>query len=211
MTQQVEQEQNQRPDQATAPPEKPVEERPAKRSKITLAQLVEKANAGSKPALRKLRQQLDKNPDLWQRASNLGAQAENLLISLVTGDDKLAREVIRRQLKQMRSELGGKSASPLVKLAIERVTATWLELQYLQIRLTDKEMSLPQMAFFGKQQDLASRRHMAALKGVAELERFAQTTPMLKPQNGARKNTTSPPWGAAASSGLAAMRKVAAG
>ena len=208
MTLQVEQEQTQHPDKPTAPPEKPVEERRAKRSKITLAQLVEKANAGSKPALRKLREQLDRHPELWQQASNLGAQAESQLIGLITGDDKLAREVVRRQLKQMRSELGGKSALPLVKLAIERVTATWLELQYLQIRLTDKELSLPQMTFFAKQQDLASRRHMTALKGVAELERFAQTTPTLKPQNGPRKASASPPW-AAASAGLAAMRNAA--
>ena len=208
MTQQVEQEENQRPDQATAPSEKPVGERRAKHRKITLAELVEKANAGSKPALRKLRQLLDKRPELWQQASSLGTQAENLLVGLITGDDKLAREVVRRQLKQMRSELGGSSPTPLAKLAIERVTATWLELQYLQIRLTDTQMSLPLMSFYGKQQDLASRRHMAALKGVAELERFALATPTSpKSQNGTRK-PSSPPWGAAAA-GLAAMRKVA--
>lgn len=102
------------------------------------------------------------------------------------GDNKAGGEVIQCQLKKMQAELIGPDTTPVVRLAAERVLAIWLQVQLLDIRLTDQHASLDHIKFFSGQQDQASRRYAAALKMFATLQRLSVATPSPKPQQRAK-------------------------
>jgi hypothetical protein len=145
-----------------------------------LAQLLKRAQAGDVSVLGALRQVLADNPDLWQGYGDLAAQAEAVLIRLAAGRDLLLTEALLRKLAALKQELGGESPTPLERLLIERVTACWLQVNYLDALVAQAQGSSPErMRMLQGQQDAAHRRHLSAIKTLATVRKLL--TPALSP------------------------------
>jgi hypothetical protein len=95
-----------------------------------LQNLVQRAQQGDESALAELQQILDAHPEIWQRSGDLAAQAQAAWLRLISGPDLLLRESVQRKLEEIKTELAGTDPSPLEKLLVERVAATWLQGHY---------------------------------------------------------------------------------
>jgi hypothetical protein len=133
-----------------------------------LRRTVAAANAGDLGARHELCQLLDKQSAVWKCVSDLAGMTEERLIKLATGGEHLLTESLRRKTAEMKNELGGDSATPLQRLLIERITASWLHLQVGEMALaaaeTKGEIERSQRALA-----LAHRQHLEAIQVFATI------------------------------------------
>ena len=133
-----------------------------------LRRTVAAANGGDVVARFEICQLLDRHSDIWRSVSDLAGMAEERLIKLATGGEHLLTESLRRKTAEMKNELGGDSATPLQRLLIERITASWLHVQIEEMTLaaaetkTDKEHHRRTLA-------LAHRQHLEAIQVFATI------------------------------------------
>lgn len=137
-------------------------------SQEDFAELVKRANAGDNDALAMMRKTLDSCPEIWQRVGDLATLAQLSMVHLIANGNKLVSESLLRKAEQMKTELLGPSPSKLEKLAVERVVACWLEMEYLATAYpVAKGETLGQARFALKQKESSERRFNAALKSLA--------------------------------------------
>jgi hypothetical protein len=150
---------------ATEPPDLPTE--------AEFSRLVVQANAGDSGAMAKLRELLDNRPEIWQRVGDLAAHAERLLIDLIAAGNALMAEALRRKLREMRVELLSPTTSLLEKMAVDRVLACWLHVQFVDSIVAKAQGGTITHARYQLQrQTAADRRYTAAVKALAELRRL---------------------------------------
>src|SRR5262249_33307097 len=100
--------------------------------------------------------------------------AMDALIGKYAGQNLLVRESVTRKLDRMRAELGGESPSPLEKLLVERIIATWLHLTHLEAAYAAKDsMALELGGYYQKALNAPSKRHVAAVKTLALVRKLA--------------------------------------
>lgn len=137
------------------------------------ADLVRRANGGDQDATSLLRQTLDATPELWQQLGDLAAHAEASLLTLVAGNDLLARESIGRKLQSLRDELGGSSPSLLERMAIDRVVISWLGVQHVDMLVGSTGTATAARANqIMKWRDQAARRFNASMKALLDVRRL---------------------------------------
>jgi hypothetical protein len=135
--------------------------------------LVKAANGGSDEALDALRTLLNGQPEIWRHVGDLFAHAKESLIKLIAGDNQLLVESLRRTVDEMEVELLGDSASRLERMAIQRIVATWLELQFTDtVHPEPQGKSLAQVKFALDLKNSAQRRFDAALKSLSLVKKM---------------------------------------
>src|SRR4051812_47849489 len=92
--------------------------------------LLDRARSGDASDLPQLREALDANPGIWEAYGDLGRQAEEIQIQLVAGTNVLMHERLMRKLEALKEELLEAGASPLEELLVQRVAATWIQVQH---------------------------------------------------------------------------------
>jgi hypothetical protein len=143
-----------------------------------LARLLTRAEQGGRSVLPELRAALDANAEVWQRYGDLAGQAQAALVTLAAGPNVLLAESLLRKLQALKDELGGESPSPLERLLVERVTATWLQVSYFDGLLAQaRGVSECQAKMLQRQQDAAHRRHLSAVKTLATVRKLLTPTP----------------------------------
>jgi hypothetical protein len=148
------------------------------KGKEALARLVERAQQGDLDVLPELRRALDADATLWRDYGDLAAHAECSLIMLAAGKDLMLGESLQRKLAAMKKELGGEAPSPVERLLVERVTATWLQASYYDGLVAQSPgASDARLKALQRQQDAAHRRHLAALKTLATVRRLVTPPP----------------------------------
>jgi hypothetical protein len=139
-------------------------------SQEDFAELVKRANAGDDTALAMMRKTLDSCPEIWQNVGDLAKHAQQAMVKLIAGDNKLVSESLLRKAAEMKTELSGPSPSKLEKLAVERIVACWLEMEYLATAYpVAKGETLGQAKFALKQKESSERRFNAAMKSLTTL------------------------------------------
>jgi len=139
-------------------------------SQEDFAELVKRANAGDDDALAKMRKTLDSNPGIWQSVGDLAKHAQQSMVKLIAGGNKLVSESLLRKAAEMKTELSRPSPSKLEKLAVERIVACWLEMEYLATTYpVAKGETLGQAKFALKQKESSERRFNAAMKSLTTL------------------------------------------
>ena len=134
------------------------------------AELVKRANAGEDDALAELRHVLDANPEIWRRVGDLATHAQLSLVKLIAGGNRLVSESLLRKAAEMKAELSGPSASKMEELAVERVVACWLEMEYLAATYpVANGETLGHARFVLRQREGAERRFQAAMKSLTTL------------------------------------------
>jgi hypothetical protein len=151
-----------------------------------LAALVQQARAGDPTVLPRLRELLDRHPEVWERIGDLGRSVESVWLDVLSGGNVVVRESIRRHVDQMRRDLAGPHPTRAEAMLVEQVVATWLEVQLCQCNLADQTGtgSIPQATYRLRRGEVAQRKFLAAMKTLATLR--AVVPEGLAPLNGVR-------------------------
>jgi len=127
--------------------------------------LVKLANGGDEQALTKLREMLDTNPQIWRSIGNLAQHAQAALIRTIANGNQLITESLQRKADELRGELTGASPTALERLAIERVVATYLELQFVDAKHpADAGQNLPMARYLVQLKLGAQKRFDSSMK-----------------------------------------------
>jgi hypothetical protein len=168
-------------------PESAPQKQPKEKKTIELSRLVELANAGKPKAIKLLRRTMRKHPEIWQQAGNLTRLAEQRLIRIIMRSNNFGRDSLELKLNELKTELGGSSPSPIIRLCVDRVVACWLHLHYYDLMAeTGKDHVSPQARAVAKRQDQAHRRYLQALKSLNTLRRLEPTPQVVEDEPGAR-------------------------
>jgi hypothetical protein len=145
-----------------------------------LALLLKRAEQGDRSVLPELRKALDATPEIWKKYGDLALQAEGSFIELIAGNNVLMAESLLHKLAEMKGELGGPKPSPLERLLVERVTATWLQVNYadaLFAQVGGQQTSPALLRERSQFQQAAERRHLTAIKTLAVVRKLLKPTP----------------------------------
>ena len=138
-----------------------------------LQQLVRRAEGGDETALPELRVALDANPWCWQRYGDLAQQSMAAWLQLIAGSNLLLLESARRKAEQLRAELAGPAPSPLERLLIERIVATWLQVHYSDASYAQLKGTNPaQHTAALQRQNSAQQRYLQAVKALATVRKL---------------------------------------
>ena len=139
-----------------------------------LKALMVRAHDGDEGALPKLREILDVAPSLARELLDPAKVAERSAVGLYSSkEDLLAREAIPRVLEQMRAELGGEAPTPLERMLVERVVATWLQVQCYETLYAQNatKMTMAWGEHHQRRIDRAHNRHLSAIRTLAQIRR----------------------------------------
>jgi hypothetical protein len=137
--------------------------------------LVARARRGDASAVPELRAALDVNRWAWDEYGDLEGIVEESQIELAAGDDLHLRECLLRQVARLKEELAGPSPSPspVERLLVARVAATYLQVGYFDARQAQGRGLTPaQAGQFLLQQGAAQRRHLEALRAMTRHQRL---------------------------------------
>ncbi len=139
-----------------------------------LKALMVRAHDGGRKALPKLREILDAAPSLARSLVDPAGLSERSMVDCYTsGNDLLPKELIPRILEQMRSELAGEDPSPMEQLLVERVVATWLQVQFFETTYAQnmRKMTMAQGDHHQRRIDRAHNRYLSAVRALAQLRK----------------------------------------
>ena len=140
-----------------------------------LKALMVRAHEGDEGTLPKLREILDGTPSLARKLLDPAKVAERSAVGLYASkDDLLAQEAIPRVLEEMRSELEGKDPTPLERLLVERVVATWLQVQCYETLYAQNatKMTMAWGEHHQRRIDRAHNRHLSAVRALAQVRKM---------------------------------------
>jgi hypothetical protein len=141
-----------------------------------LLRLAEKAEKNAVPEIRRI---LSEHPDLAWHFVDVAETVEDTLIEEMTREGDLATKVIMRcQLQAMREQIAGQNSSSLERLLSERVVVTWLELQLFEALYAQnmRNLTIPQAEHHQKRLDRAHRRHLSAIRALAQIRKLLKGT-----------------------------------
>jgi hypothetical protein len=144
-----------------------------------LQDLLRLAEKGEENAVPEIRQILNEHPNLAWDFVDLAKVAEDALIENMTREQDLAtRELMRCQLEVMKAEIAGNEHSPLERLLSERVVVTWLEVQLFEVLYVRnmRKLSIRQADYYQKRLDRAHRRHLSAIRALAQIRKLLNGT-----------------------------------
>jgi hypothetical protein len=144
-----------------------------------LQDLLRLAEKGEENAVPEIRQILNEHPNLAWDYVDLAKVAEDALIEDMTREQDLAtRELMRCQLEAMKAEIAGNEHSALERLLSERVVVTWLEVQLFEALYVRnmRNLSIRQADYYQKRLDRAHRRHLSAIRALAQIRKLLKGT-----------------------------------
>lgn len=143
---------------------------------VRIRALTKKANNGDEKALAELRGLLGAAEwdSLVKQFGDMAKNAEKELLAKFTGKNALLVECIRRRLESMRAELSGPSPTPIERLLVQRVVASWLQVYHADCMIAmNLEKSLGTCEQLARLQDRAHKRFLSTVKTLATIRRLA--------------------------------------
>jgi hypothetical protein len=140
-----------------------------------LKALIVRVRDGDEGAVPRLREILREAPELARRFVDPAIQTQRSMIETYAGGDSpVVRETLPHTLEALRVELGGGYPSPLERLLVERIAATWLQLHYFETLYAQNisNLTIVQSEFHQKRIDRAHRRHLSAVKTLAQIRKM---------------------------------------
>jgi plasmid maintenance system antidote protein VapI len=144
-----------------------------------IEELIAKARTGDASVADQLQRVLDLHPEIWQQFGDLAGHAERAWLDLYAGKDLAIKASAARKLAAMRTDLLGVFPSPMERLLVERIVASWLRVAYLTAcDGASGPVPAAQREMFDRRLDRAERQHAAAIRSLAVLRRLeAGTSP----------------------------------
>lgn len=135
---------------------------------------IRKAEAGNEAALQEVKRLLARPGTADIFAGNVAREAVNTLVKNFAGKNPVVRESLSPEDGRDAGGTVGTDPTPLEKLLVERIVATWLHLHHLEAIYAGKEsMSLDLGAYYQRSISAAQKRYLAAIKGLAEVRKLA--------------------------------------
>jgi hypothetical protein len=139
-----------------------------------LKQVLDRAQAGDKSALPRIRAILQDPAAVDALGGDLARQAQTHLVIKCAAKDLMLRESLLRKVELLRAEVAGLSPSPLERLLAERVVSCWLHLHYLEAVYHAKEgMALDLGEYYQRSIQRAQKSYLAAIKTLATVRNLA--------------------------------------
>lgn len=133
--------------------------------------LLQRARQGDEDVLPELRAWLDRSA-VWRQFSDLGRQARDAWLRLITGNDLVLRESLLKKLSDLQKELISGGATPIERLLVDRILANWLRLHVAELAATQATNRLKLAEFWDKRQSRAERAYLASLGALTTLRRL---------------------------------------
>jgi hypothetical protein len=133
---------------------------------VGFTELRKRANQGDSKARAELKSWLDSHPSVWNEIGDLACHAQAEFLRLVTKGDFLFSEAIRRRAEQMRLELLGAFPSALEIVCVERIVASWLQVQYVEGQFGASDGDIQRGRYWLQRQLQANRLYHAAVKSL---------------------------------------------
>ncbi len=140
-----------------------------------LGETVRQAIAGDPEAQAKLRKQLDESPETWSMLGDLGRQRILALVRAIADGNALVTGASTAMRGNLRSQFGIESASPLERIAIERVVASLLQLQHIDVAAAPDSISFEHALVTNRRQDSAQRRGSTLIRMLLLVRHAEQT------------------------------------
>lgn len=136
--------------------------------------LVAEAKRGNAEVLPQIRRILHANPQIARHFGDLAGQVEAKWIGMLAGNDSCVRESLARRVDELRAELLGEQTSPLERLLVERIVASWLQVKYFDTAVSLATVGVPttQARFLDQQLHRAQKRHTEAIRALAEVRKL---------------------------------------
>jgi hypothetical protein len=135
--------------------------------------LLDRARQGDEAVLPQLREILDTEPGLWRHFGDLAFHARSCWIDLIADADLALKESIARRVEELGRELSGARPSAMEELLVERVLASWLQLEHAEIAAAQaKTPSVAVAGFVQKRLDRGHHRFLTSLGALATLRRL---------------------------------------
>lgn len=134
-------------------------------------QLVARANEGNPVAMAKLRDVLDHFPDVWMTYGDLTKQVVKKYIDLVSQDDRLIAESIRRQLAYLKSQHAGNSPTPIEQAVIDQILVSWLAVRHAEMQVAEPG-SGPLASARQRRVESANKVHLAAIRELVQVRKM---------------------------------------
>lgn len=140
------------------------------------------ATRGDASVLPRLRELLDRCPELWREAGDLAYHARLGLTKLAAGDNQLAAEAMLRRMRVLQAELEGDAPDPLERLLAERCAFIWAALYLAETDIA--ACNAANSPAVQKRLNALQARFDAAIKSLATVRRLlkpaTRTNPVLK-------------------------------
>lgn len=139
-----------------------------------LKQLLDRAQAGDKSTLPRLRAILADPAAVDALGGDLARQAQTHLVIKCAAKDLMVRESLLRKVELLRAEVAGPTPSPLERLLAERVVSCWLHLHYLEAVYHGKDgIDLDLGEYYQRNIQRAQKNYLAAIKTLATVSKLA--------------------------------------
>ena len=140
------------------------------------------ARRGDASVLPRLRELLADRPDVWRRAGDLVAVAEQQWLTVAGGNDPLRVESLRRTMAELRAGLAETEPTPLVRMLVDQVVLVWLEVTYLQSLSAQTKGTSPEYdGLLLRRVESAQKRHAAAIQQLITVRALTANTPAVAP------------------------------
>lgn len=140
-----------------------------------IREVVGRAKRGDAAAVPRLKELLDRHPDIWERYGDLATQVEKSWVELAAGDNLHLKESVTRYAAKLRAELTRPSASAIEKLLVERAVATWVQLNYfsgVEVNTIAGDASPRMLQLRARRHAQAQRQHERALSALVAYQRL---------------------------------------
>lgn len=135
--------------------------------------IVKSANEGSETDLARLRDLLDNFQELWQAVGDLGRHAEAAFIAAAANGNHLLSESLGRKAQQLRDDLLGPEPSRIETLAVQRIVACTLEVEFFDSAFpASANQNAAQARLAEKLKTSAQRRLDAAMKSFCLVKKL---------------------------------------
>ena len=137
--------------------------------------LCARANRGDRVAKTVLVNYLDKHPEFWDQFGDIAGDAETALVEQIAPKDWLTRVAIRRKADEMRRQLSRPGQTPLEDLAVRRLVACWVQMQFVESNCARADGGLEQAKSWLQRQQQVHKLYAAAEKSLLMVRTFVPT------------------------------------
>lgn len=126
----------------------------------------ERANRGDRRSQAVLIKYFDEHPEMWAKFGEMAGYAESALIETITQGEWLTAQAIKRRAAELRQELSRPSQSPLEDLAVQRLAACWMQLQFVESMCAQAHGDIARAKFWLQRQQQVHKLYAAAEKSL---------------------------------------------
>jgi len=135
-----------------------------------LRELVAEAKQGNAEVLPELKRLLDRYPEVWRHYGDMAKHVESKWLDMIAGDDAAVRESLERTAAVRKSQCLDVGGSPLERLLVDRINMSRLMVYFFDSALAIAvDAPKTRVRFLQQQLDRAQKRHLEAVKSLAEV------------------------------------------